>query len=171
MQKLRELLKQDTEAGFTLVELVLSLVITAILAVGVTKLLTVTMQTVGYAQSSTVRASNVALVNSVINRDISASNGFVIPDTTSSTAPDKSKICTSWSTGSSYASVRPILTLSIPVTVQITSVRRFATYNEYTVASADINSLATGQLATVSVVSSGSVNSADLSVSSAPICV
>ena len=169
MQKLRELLKQDTEAGFTLVELMLSLVITAILAVGVTKLLTVTMQTVGYAQSSTVRASNVALVNSVINRDISASNGFVIPDTASSNTVDKSKICTSWSTGSSYASVRPILTLSVPITVQITSVRRFATYNEYTVASADINSLAAGQLATVSVVSSGSVNSADLSVSSAPI--
>lgn len=169
MQRLRKHLNQNTEAGFTLVELVLSLVITAILAVGVTRLLTVTIQTVGYAQSSTVRASNVALVNSVLNRDISASNGFVIPDTTSSAGPDKSNICTSWSTGSTFESVRPILTLSVPITVQITSVKRLASSIEYTVTGTDSSSLVIGQLATVRVASIGNINSVDLSVTSAPI--
>lgn len=166
MQKLREFLKQEPEAGFTLVELVLSLIITALLAVGVTKVLTVTMQTVAYAQSSTLLSSNVALVDTVLNKDISASNGFVVPD---STSPTKSLLCTSWSTGSTFVAVRPILSLSVPVTVQITSVKRLSSSIEYTVASTDAKNFAVGQLATVNVVSSGSVNSADLGVISAPI--
>ena len=81
MQKMRNYLKRSPEAGFTLVELLVSLVITAILAVGVTRILTITMQTVSYTQSSTLVASNIALIDSVLSDDIGDSNGFVIPDT------------------------------------------------------------------------------------------
>ena len=149
MQKLRNHLKSNPEAGFTLVELLVSLVITAILAVGVTRILTITMQTVGYTQSSTLVASNTALIDSVLSEDISDSNGFVIPNTTTTT-PDSTKICTSWiSTDTGFTSARPLLTLSVPSYLPITSAKGNGLSITYSLAMGTTNTFQVGQLATI----------------------
>lgn len=149
MQKLRNHLKSNPEAGFTLVELMVSLVITAILAVGVTRILTITMQTVGYTQSSTLVASNTALIDSVLSEDIAGSNGFVIPNTTTST-PDSTKICSSWkSTDTTYTNVRPLLTLSVPSYLPIASAKGNGSTITYTLAANTVNTFQVGQSATI----------------------
>ena len=149
MQKMRNYLKRSPEAGFTLVELLVSLVITAILAVGVTRILTITMQTVSYTQSSTLVASNIALIDSVLSDDIGDSNGFVIPDT-ATTTPNTSKICSSWkSTDTTYTNVRPLLTLSVPSYLPIASAKGNGLTITYTLGTNTTNTFQVGQLATI----------------------
>lgn len=153
MKKIRETLKTNPEAGFTLVELLVSLVITAILAVGVTRILTITMQSVGYTQSATLVASNTALIDSVLSEDISASNGFVIPNSTT-TVPDSTKLCTSWiSTDTTYNSVRPLLTLStpsyLPVLSATGSTGSSGAIIKYTLTMGTANTFQVGQLVTI----------------------
>ena len=80
MKMIREIFHGDSESGFTLVELLVSLVITAILAVGVTRILSTSMKTIDYTQTSTLVASNNALIESIVSEDIAASNAFIIPN-------------------------------------------------------------------------------------------
>jgi len=165
MKKLRQLFTTNTEAGFTLVELIVSLVITGILAVGLTQILTITMQTVGYTQTTTLVASNVALLDSTLSKDISNSNGFVIPNT--STTPDATKICTSWvATDTSYTNVRPLVTLSVPRYLPITKAVGNGLTITYTLATGTTNAFVVGQLATIY-----GFTTASLSMVSAPVTV
>lgn len=147
MQRIKQSLNQDSQAGFTLVELLLSLVITAILAVTVTRILAVTVQSVSYIQTSTLVGSNVALVDSTLSGDISASNGFVIPNTAT---PDATKLCTSWkSSDTTYTNVRPLLTLSVPSYLPIAKAVGQGTSIIYTLKSGTVNTFVIGQLATI----------------------
>jgi len=147
MQRIRQSVNQDSQAGFTLVELLLSLVITAILAVTITRILAVTVQSVNYIQTSTLVGSNVALVDSTLSGDISASNGFVIPN---STTPDPTKLCTSWkSTDTTYTNVRPLLTLSVPSYLPIASAVGQGSSIIFTLKSGTVNTFVIGQLATI----------------------
>ena len=149
MKMMREIFQGDSESGFTLVELLLSLVITAILAVGVTRILSITMRTVDYTQTSTLVASNNALIDSVVSEDIASSNGFVIPNTSTS-SPDATKICTSWkSSDIDYSSVRPLLTLSVPSYLPITNATGNGSTIVYTLALGTINNFEIGQSATI----------------------
>ena len=164
MKIFRQLLEINSDEGFTLVELLVSLVITAILAVGVTRILTITMQSVSYTQSSTLVASNTALIDSVFSEDVATSNGFVIPNSTT-TVPDSSKICTSWlASDTSYTNVRPLLTLSVPSYLPITNAKGNGLTITYTLALGTTNTFKVGQSATIY-----GLTSSNLSVASATI--
>ncbi len=146
---MRKFIDSTSEDGFTLVELMLSLVITAILAVGVTRVLTITVQSVNYTQSATLVASNSALIDSVLSEDIAASNGFIIPNT-STTSPDTSKICSSWkATDATYATVRPLLTLSVPNYLPITNATGNGSTITYTLSMGFTNTFQLNQLVTI----------------------
>ena len=149
MKMIREIFQGDSESGFTLVELLVSLVITAILAVGVTRILSTSMKTIDYTQTSTLVASNNALIESIVSEDIAASNAFIIPNTSSS-APEATKICTSWkTTDTAYSTVRPLLTLSVPSYLPIISATGKGSTILYTLALGTQNTFEVGQSATI----------------------
>ncbi len=158
MKLMREIFQGDSESGFTLVELLLSLVITAILAVGVTRILSITMNTVDYTQTSTLVASNNALIDSVVSEDIASSNGFVIPNTSTS-SPDTTKICTSWkNSDTNYSSVRPLLTLSVPSYLPIINATGKGSTILYTLALGIANTFEIGQSATIYGISNSNLS-------------
>ncbi len=70
--------KSKENDGFTLVELVLALFVTALLATGITQLLGTSVQSMNYTQKNSINSSSNSLIDSVFVRDVNATSGIYV---------------------------------------------------------------------------------------------
>lgn len=103
MQKIRKYLSSD-DAGLTLLEVIIAMVITGFLAIGLTRITGMSMSAMAYTQATTVQGSNSASLNAIFNNDLTQSNGVIVP----SANFVNSNVCMTLSN----TLVKPVLTLS-----------------------------------------------------------
>ena len=68
-------------SGFTLLELLLSLLLTSVLGLGISNLLGSSIKSMNYVSSNSVSGANFATLNSLYAIDVNQSNGYVVPST------------------------------------------------------------------------------------------
>ncbi|MEI6648513.1 MAG: prepilin-type N-terminal cleavage/methylation domain-containing protein [Actinomycetes bacterium] len=68
-----------SESGFTLIELVLALFLTSLLALGVSKMFGASVTSMTYNSTTSVTGANTATLNALVTHDIEESNGFIVP--------------------------------------------------------------------------------------------
>jgi prepilin-type N-terminal cleavage/methylation domain-containing protein len=73
--------KSRENDGFTLVELVLALFVTALLATGITQLLGTSVQSMNYTQKNSINSSSNSLIDSVFVRDVNSTSGIYVSST------------------------------------------------------------------------------------------
>ena len=117
----------NDDAGVTLIEIIVCLVLSAILAVGITQLLTASTGAMDLSATAATSGNMQSNLVSYITSDVNMSNGYTVPfSSASSAAPNVNNMCTSWdATDTSYASVVPLVTMSVPVA----EVLKSATWN------------------------------------------
>ena len=77
--KRNRLIHLHSESGFTLIELVLALFLTSLLALGVSKMFGASVTSMTYNSTTSVIGANTATLNALVTHDIEESNGFIVP--------------------------------------------------------------------------------------------
>lgn len=115
------------DAGVTLIEILVCLVLSAILAVGITQLLTASTGAMDLSTTAATSGNRSNNLVSYFTNDVHITNGFNVPfSSASSTTPNVDNLCTSWdATDTTYTSTIPLVTMSVPVA----EVLKSATWN------------------------------------------
>ncbi len=113
MQKIRQFWSSD-DSGLTLLEVIISLVITGFLAIGLVRITGMSMSAMAYTQATTVQGSNSASLNAIFNNDLVQTNGVVLPSADFS----NSNMCMTLSN----TLIKPLLTLSTQSNILPTNV-------------------------------------------------
>lgn len=118
------------ENGFTLIEVLISITLTAILAIGVVQILGMGVSSIKWTQSATITNSNTAQLGQAFARDVEEANGFDAP---SVLGANYTLLCTTGT--NSNANVLPLVTVSDQISTNITNVTVTVTTVTYTVSS------------------------------------
>jgi len=145
------------DSGFTLIEVIISISLTAILAIGMAQILSMSVSSIKWTQAATITNSNIAQLGQVFARDVEEANGFDVP---SVSGANYNLLCTTGT--SSNPNVLPLVTVSNQISTNITNVTVTATKDTYTVST--IRSLSVNQNVTVTGMTYG-----DLSQIASPI--
>jgi len=130
----------NDDAGVTLIEIIVCLVLSAILAVGITQLLTASTGAMDLSATAATSGNMQSNLVSYFTSDVHMSNGYTVPfSSASSAAPNVNNMCTSWdATDTSYAKVVPLVTMSVPVAEVLKSATWNGTSATYTSATTGI---------------------------------
>jgi len=130
----------NDDAGVTLIEIIVCLVLSAILAVGITQLLTASTGAMDLSATAATSGNMQSNLVSYFTSDVHRSNGYTVPfSSASSAAPNVNNMCTSWdATDTSYANVVPLVTMSVPVAEVLKSATWNGTSATYTSATTGI---------------------------------
>lgn len=71
---------RQSDSGFTVVELLLAVTLTVILAVGVSSTFASSVTSIGGSRNTSFTSSGNATINSLFTRDVESANGFLVPD-------------------------------------------------------------------------------------------
>ncbi len=111
MQNIKRFWSSD-DSGLTLIEIIISLVVTSALAVGLAHIADTSLTAMAYTESTAIKGANSASLNEIFNKDLSQTVGVVVP----SSNFVNSNVCMTLSN----TLVSPLLTLNtqseIPVT-------------------------------------------------------
>lgn len=99
------------EQGLTLLEVIIGMAITSMLALGVGQMFSLGLKAMDYADTrstTTVQGSNFARL---FGTDTAAADDFYIAGRTTPTSPQTNQMCTTWRSGA-FTSIRPLVEMS-----------------------------------------------------------
>jgi len=92
------------DAGVTLIEVIIAMVLTAFLAIGLTRIASASLTAMAYTETTAIAGANSASLHSIFNHDLAETNAIVVP----SSNFVNSNVCMTLSN----TLVKPLLTLS-----------------------------------------------------------
>ena len=137
--------------GFTLVEVIIAISLTAILGIGMAQILSMSISTIKWTQAATITNANISQFGQVFSRDVEEANGFDVPSVSSA---NFTLLCTTGT--SSTPNILPLVTISNQISTNITNVTVTVPTITYTVSA--IRSLSVNQNVTVTGMAYGNLS-------------